>query len=394
MFAQNYGFQRLRPGKDRLRSGIGLLRTRGSNINIGTILRSFSLSGAMCVGRFCANVLMLAKGIPILAGAPILFSANSALAVPSYVQGNYAVPQTPQTTVTVPYAAAQLKGDLNVVIVGWNDSNATVSSVTDSQGNQYHLALGPTVLTGVLSQSIYYAPNISPAAASADAVTVTFKAAAQYPDIRILEYSGIDSVSPVDVSVGAAGTSATSSSGAATTTNPADLLVGANTVLHETAGASSGFTQRLLTEPDSDIAEDRVVNVAGTYITSEPLTSAAGWVAQMVAFRSASGSSSPTQTPTPTPAPTPTPSPSPSTSVTLAWNADAATGNSGTNPARYTLYIGTSSGNYTRTQAAGTATSVVVSGLNSGSTYYFAVAAYNAAGIDSPYSNEVVYTVP
>ena len=40
---------------------------------------------------------------------------------PTYVQGNATVPQTPQTLVTVPYTAAQTAGNLNLVIVGWND---------------------------------------------------------------------------------------------------------------------------------------------------------------------------------------------------------------------------------------------------------------------------------
>ncbi|MDE3181572.1 MAG: hypothetical protein KGM47_18155, partial [Acidobacteriota bacterium] len=62
----------------------------------------------------------------------------------AYMQGNYSVPQTAQTTVTVPFAAAQAAGDLNVVVVGWNDSTATVSSVTDTSGNVYVLAVGPT----------------------------------------------------------------------------------------------------------------------------------------------------------------------------------------------------------------------------------------------------------
>ena len=43
---------------------------------------------------------------------------------PTYVQGNSATPQTPQTTVTVPYTAAQTAGNLNVVVVGWNDTSA------------------------------------------------------------------------------------------------------------------------------------------------------------------------------------------------------------------------------------------------------------------------------
>ena len=165
--------------------------------------------------------LRLLKRLAVLAGLPLVLFANSAVAAvttPEYVQGNYAVPQTPETAVTVPYTAAQTAGNLNVVIVGWNDSTTHVSSVTDSNGNVYQLAVGPMV-TGTLSQAIYYAKNISAAAAATNAVTVTFNAAANYPDIRILEYSGIDPVNPVDTVVGAIGNSATSSSGAVTTTN-------------------------------------------------------------------------------------------------------------------------------------------------------------------------------
>jgi len=99
----------------------------------------------------------------------------------SYVQGNFATPQTPQTTMNVAYTAAQVAGDLNVVVVGWNDSTAVVSAVTDSSGNTYALAVGPTVQSGYASQSIYYAPNIASAAAGANTVTVTFASAAICP---------------------------------------------------------------------------------------------------------------------------------------------------------------------------------------------------------------------
>ena len=70
-----------------------------------------------------------------------------------------------------------------------------------------------------ITQSIYYAKNIVGAAANTNTVTVRFTVAAQYADIRILEYSGLDQVTPVDVTAAAIGTNATSSSGAATTTN-------------------------------------------------------------------------------------------------------------------------------------------------------------------------------
>ncbi len=207
----------------------------------------------------------------------------------TYVQGNYAVPHPSATTVAVPFTAAQSGGDLNVVVVGWNDTTAAVSSVTDKSGNTYALAVGPTLYsssTEPFSQSIYYAKNIAAAAAGANSVTVTFSTAAAYPDIRILEYSGADPNNPVDVTAASSGNSTTSSSGAATTTNPTDLLFAANTVWTTTTGPGSGFTQRLLTSPNGDIAEDEMVMAAGSYSATAPLSGPAGsWVMQMVAFR-------------------------------------------------------------------------------------------------------------
>ena len=82
----------------------------------------------------------------------------------AFVQANYAGPQTPQTKVAVTYTQAQTAGNLNVVVVGWNDSNAQINSVTDSTGNPYELAVGPTVQSGTATQAIYYAKNITAAA--------------------------------------------------------------------------------------------------------------------------------------------------------------------------------------------------------------------------------------
>ncbi len=203
----------------------------------------------------------------------------------TYVQGNYATPQSPQTTVSVVYSAAQNAGDLNVVSLGWNDSTATVTSVADSSGNQYTRAVGPTVVSGYCSQSIYYAKNIRAAGAGANTVTITFSTAAVAPDIRILEYNGADVNSPVDVTAANSGNSSSTSSGSATTTNPTDLIFGANLVLTTTGGPGSGFTSRMITQPDGDIAEDQMTSSAGSYSATAPLTSSGWWIMQMVAFR-------------------------------------------------------------------------------------------------------------
>ncbi len=71
-------------------------------------------------------------------------------------------------------------------------------------------------------------------------------------------------------------------------------------------------------------------------------------------------------------------------SVTLGW--DAAAGVSG-----YKLYRGTASGSYTTSVNVGNQTSYTLSDLASGTTYYFAVTAYDSSQEESGYSNEVSY---
>ena len=65
----------------------------------------------------------------------------------AFAQASSAVPQQ-GAQVTATFAKAQTAGDLNVVAIGWNDATAHITSVTDSVGNPYTLAVGPTVQSG------------------------------------------------------------------------------------------------------------------------------------------------------------------------------------------------------------------------------------------------------
>ncbi len=209
------------------------------------------------------------------------FTYNASVAI-SFSQLASATPQSATATVPVSYPAAQTAGDLNVVVVGWNDNTSTVQSVRDSAGNNYSLAIGPTSGTG-LQQSIYYAANI---AGGSNTVTVTFSQAAAYPDVRILEYRG---VTALDVTAGASGNSAAANSGATTTTSANELIFGANTVATGNAAVGSGFTSRIITVPDGDLAEDKIVTTAGSNSATATLTGSGPWVMQMVTFSAVSG---------------------------------------------------------------------------------------------------------
>jgi len=230
----------------------------------------------------CIRLRALALGLVALSSCPLVAQTIG------FVQANSTTPQTAQSSVSLPYASAQAAGDLNVVIIGWNDTATAVTSVTDTTGNVYALAAGPTTASNLLSQSIYYAKNIGAASASANTVTVQFSAAAGAPDVRIVEYSGLDLSNPLDAVQAGSGSSSTSSAGPVTTSSATDLIVAANTVFTLTTGAGAGFTSRLITSPDGDIVEDQTTTAAGSYSATASLSSSGAWVMQVVAFRAAS----------------------------------------------------------------------------------------------------------
>jgi hypothetical protein len=200
----------------------------------------------------------------------------------NFVQVASATPSPSESKVTVVYPQSQTQGDMNIVVVGWHDAVSTVKSVTDGLGNHYSLAIGPT--TGnKLRQSIYYAPNIL---SGANTVTVTFNRAAAKPDIRILEYSGLDPATPLDVTAGARENSLLASSGSVTISFNSELLFGADMTGTSTKGPGAGYTSRILT-PDGDIAEDNIAAVTGSYKATAPLKTAGPWVMQIATFKAA-----------------------------------------------------------------------------------------------------------
>ena len=75
--------------------------------------------------------------------------------------------------------------------------------------------------------------------------------------------------------------------------------------------------------------------------------------------------------------------------ATLAWQSS-----SDPQVAGFNIYYGGASKVYPNKISVGLATSLTVSNLVPGATYYFAATTYNAAGSESAFSSEVSYTVP
>ena len=95
-------------------------------------------------------------------------------------------------------------------------------------------------------------------------MTVTFNAATPFVDVRSAEYSGLDPVSPFDVgSLGGGHRHVPAAAPPRPPRQRADF--GAGTTSGAFTGGGTGFTTRIITSPDVDIVEDRIVTTVGTY---------------------------------------------------------------------------------------------------------------------------------
>ncbi|HSW98305.1 MAG TPA: hypothetical protein VLF71_00540 [Candidatus Saccharimonadales bacterium] len=207
-------------------------------------------------------------------------SANGP-STPAFVQVASATPQSSPSSVAVAYPAAEAAGDTNVIAIGWNNTTSTITSVADSLGNTYAIAAPITRGTN-LSQAMYYAKNV---VAGTPTVTVTFNTTTSFPDLRIMEYSGLDTAAPFNTSVSLPGANNPGGTGTLSTTVPTALLVAAGTTSVTFTAPGAGFTQRVITSPNADIVEDRVVTTSGAYAGSA--TGSGNWVMQMVALKAA-----------------------------------------------------------------------------------------------------------
>jgi fibronectin type 3 domain-containing protein len=158
------------------------------------------------------------------------------------------------------------------------------------------------------------------------------------------------------------------------------LIVGANLVATQTNGPGEHFTSRIITSPDGNIAEDRMVTATGSYGATAPVASGS-WIMHMVAFRTpvSGGDTTPPTVPTNLIA-----TAASASQMNLNWTA--STDNVGV-----TAYL------VERCQGAGCTNFAQIStspgnsysdqGLTANTSYSYRIRATDAAGNVSPYSN-------
>lgn len=293
------------------------------------------------------------------------------VATPAFVQQNTNQITSGASNQTS-FSTANTAGNLIVVYAIWDNTNT--ATVSDTNGNTYTSAVGPTALTSCCRAQIFYAKNI---AGGNNTVNVTFStAASSFALSYIHEYSGIDTVSPIDVTSASSGTASAISSGSATTANANDLIFGGMASGDTVTSAGSGFVAR--SSAFGNMTEDKVVTSTGSYNVTGTQNSNA-WVAQMVAFKAGAASTDVTPPSVPSGFSATTIS---SSQINLTWSAST----DDTSVTGYRIYrngtqIGTSATN-----------SYSDSGLLSSTAYSYTVLAYDSAGNTSSQSSSASAT--
>ena len=213
---------------------------------------------------------------------------------------NAAVPQTNQSSVAVTYTGAQAAGNTNILAIGWNNATSNITSVTDSAGNTYQLAV-PTARGSGVSQAIYYANNIKAArrrnqhrdrhlqhAPRPTSTSAPWSTAAWIRSIRSMSAPRRRAPAPRPTAA------------RVTTTAANALIFGAGITTGGFSAAGTNFTTRIITTPDADIAEDRIVTADRRLQRHRTAERLAAWVMQVATFKAAGAPSGDTTPPTAT----------------------------------------------------------------------------------------------
>jgi len=203
-------------------------------------------------------------------------TADSAL--PTFVQANQLVASVAFTPVQ--YSAPNVLGN-TLIAFGRFTSGSGAPAITDTLGNTWVQLF--SVTNGADTNVAWAAYNCK-----AGANFVTFSQPTQGSlQAVIAEYSGVTTVTPLDQTTNATGTSATANSGNVTTLVANELILGfiSNSSTNGlTITPGSGFSARQTVNGNTYL-EDKTVTTTGTYNASAGLGSSVPWFAAVVTLK-------------------------------------------------------------------------------------------------------------
>jgi hypothetical protein len=174
----------------------------------------------------------------------------------------------------------------NLMVVSFSMSTASslydVTSITDTKGNAYTLAAGPTDWSvGGKRGWTYYASNIA-GGGSPITITITLSGNPSNSDTYAAEYSGIATSSPLDQSSAATGSGNNLNSGSKTTTQASELIFGFG-MSSSAVTADAPYTNQ--NNFDSNFIGDQIVSSTGSYQVTGSAPGGGNWLCQMTTFK-------------------------------------------------------------------------------------------------------------
>jgi hypothetical protein len=216
--------------------------------------------------------------LPVPMLAVFLLTAASAHAAIVAVQANAGMASSASSE-ALAFISNTTAGD--IILVGFDfASGSTFSSISDSQGNTF-TEVGSQLTTPAGSGNrLYYAKNII---GGADTVTVRTTASASFIKVQVVEYSGVNTSTPIDVQYGNTGSAGSASAGGVT--NFSNEMIFGFLASDGTGSAASGFTT--VSAANGNVIINDAGGSPGGYYYSEG-SSTAGWSMQMAALELAS----------------------------------------------------------------------------------------------------------
>lgn len=194
---------------------------------------------------------------------------------------------------TISYTSNVSAGNLLVLLcTQFSGANRVISAVSDNLNGSWTLAKRQGVAGTNPQSEVWYFPNT---AAGACTITITWANGSDSKDILALEYSGVATTTPVDVTDGVTGTSSTSqeyASASDTTSANGSVILGVSALNGSNTGYSStsSFTQITSLSANTTFAEQiatGAVTTNGSYTLSNPRT----FTGAMVSFKAPAAAS-------------------------------------------------------------------------------------------------------
>jgi hypothetical protein len=248
-----------------------------SNSAVATIA-----SGGLATGIAAGSTVIQAASGSIAASANLAVVSRSS-APAKFVQ-SCAGDGGATTKVTTSMPNIVTSGNLIVVFVHW-DNQAATATASDQLGNTYVPIFPPTDAGSSARFQVWYVKNVTGGVPLS--VTVNFsQATTSFSVLDAMEYSGIDTTSPLDGFNSATGRGTSQNSGSILVPNAnSEILIGlfGYDVYALTYTAGPGFTMQGYEA--STMIEDQAAVTAGTYAATATSNTTANWAAFVMAFK-------------------------------------------------------------------------------------------------------------